>query len=189
LAAGPVPNDKFTAQTATTTAAVVTPSPTEKTAITTKAVEDSIASMNITPTSVDGAPQPQELQAGAEGDTTTTTIAVGALTGMPTTTTDAEPKITTTSLESTISASPPMAVSPSDVVPNARQSKTAEPTPREASHSISKSSDQDVSPVVIEGGADSVVVVEIADSSTSPSSPPSAWGSKRSWIDVARKQS
>jgi len=186
---GPVPNDKFVPPTATTTAAVVTPSPTEKNTISTKAVEDAIASMNITPTSLDRPSQPQELQAGAEGDTTTTTIAVGALTGMPTTTTDAEPKITTTSLESTISASPPMAVSPSGVVPNARQSKTAEPTPREASHNISKSPDQDVSPVVIEGGGDSAVVVEITDSSTSPSSPPSAWGIKRSWIDVARKQS
>jgi len=190
LASGPLPNDKLVPQTATITTAVVTPSPIEKTTTTTKDVEDAIASMAITPTSLDGPLQPKELQAGAEGDTTTTTIAVGALTGMPTTTTDTDPKTTTTCLETNISASPPpMGVSPSDVVPNARQSKTAEPTPREASHSVSKSSDQDVSSVGTEGDGGCAVVVEIADSSTFPSSPPSVWGNKRSWIDVARNQS
>lgn len=169
---------------ATTTVAVVTPPPVEMTMTTTKGLEDTFADMKIVSTSLDGPPQPQE-QARVESNTTT--IAVGALTGMPTTEVDS--KSVTTSLDTTVSESPPMSVSPTDVAPDVRQSKHSEPTPREASHSGTKPSEQDVPPAVMEeSGGTTVVEERVVDSST-PSLPPQAWGNKRSWIDVARKQS
>lgn len=182
---GPDLSDSAMPQVATTTAAVVIPPPVEMTTTTFKVLEDTFADMKIISTSMDEPAQPQEPHFAAESHTTT--IAVGALTGMPTT--EVESKTATTSLETTISESSPASVSPTDVAPDARQSKHTEPTPREASHSGTKPSDQDAPPALMEEIGGTIAVDERVVDSSTPSSPPLAWGSKRSWIDVARKQS
>jgi len=186
---GPSHNDNVGPQNATTSATVVTPPPSEMTTTTnaTKIAEDTFADMKITPSSTDGTPQTQEPQTVFESETT---IAVGVLTGIPMTTTEVEPKSTAMSLESTISLSPQSSVSPTDTASNAQQSNKHEPTPREATHSIPKPPEEDMTPVLTDGSAGIAQAEERGVlSSVSSSSPPSAWGSKRSWIDVARKQS
>merc|ERR1712150_48613 len=154
---------------------------------TTTKVEDSLADLKITTSSIDESPKLQESQMVSESQTT---IAVGALTGIPATTTEVEPHITVASVESTVSLSPQSSVSPTETASNVQQSDKTEPTPREASHNIPKQADEDVTSAVADGSGGIAQVEErVVVSSTSSSSPPLAWGNKRSWIDVARKQS
>jgi len=185
VSVGPTLNENAAPQTANTSTAVVTPPPVETATTIHKVIEHTFADMKITPSVLEPS-QLQEPHLGTENHTATTTIAVGALTGMPTTTTEVEPKNSITSLENTNSGSP-TAVSPTDVVPNAQQSTNAEPTPKEASHSGTKSPEQDISSAVLEESERIVAGEEQALDSSTPSPPPSVWGNKRSYIDVARK--
>lgn len=186
VSVGQTLHEKAAPQTANTSTAVVIPPPVETMSTTiNKVIENTFADMKIAPSLLEPS-QLQEPHLGTENHTATTTIAVGALTGMPTTTTEVEPKNSIMSLENTNSGSP-AAVSPTDVVPNAQQSTNAEPTPKEASHSGTKLPEQDISPAVLEESERIVAGEEQALDSLTPSPPPSVWGNKRSYIDVARK--
>jgi len=143
---------------------------------------------------------------------TTTTIAVGALTGTPTTTTVTKtgvpPDSVSSGLQNTNHAS--LSTTTDTTITAAKNNNTNntantirqsgdEPTPREASHKNnlqSSSAESKATAKVKElaevGGVEAkskAIQSTKAGKAEASSSPPSAWGNKRSYIDVARKQS
>jgi len=143
---------------------------------------------------------------------TTTTIAVGALTGTPTTTTvtktGEQHDSVSSGLQNTNHAS--SSTTSDTTITVAKNNNTNnntntirqsgdEPTPKEASHnnnqqssSVESKASAKVKELVEVGGVEAksrAIEPSKAGMAESSPSPPSAWGNKRSYIDVARKQS
>jgi len=181
----------------------------------TKAAE-AMSALKVTSSSTNPQQQQRDVEQQTTATTTTTTVAVGAVTGTQTTstvigigrlesgTTRLENNIPTPNSATATSATKEVEVvehNKSNAITKIRQ-PISEPTPREASHIVNhhqnkqQPSSSEVIATVVEGvdtraastksGTVDKKQVKVIESSPSP---PSAWGSKRSYIDVARKQS